>query len=449
MRCVFHRLVSSVLSDSSKATESLSDPTPSLQLPRLKRLYADLHVALSPLLPKDHIVMVTLSSPLSPTSAPLLSALSHLREAITSLRERCAPVRDSQLDQLLQSLDITPPASSTKDLAKLVVETMKSILDFAEIMKDDLSQFVVGSMSEKQLRKVVMEQATASERKLVLQLWGLEKIRQRWRDWLPSLSSCAADGSAKSRWILQLVNSVGSSVPVSCPLPTKAPVDRDVNDGDAPQRNELPPPLFMSTPSILYTQNFLQALVIAASLQSLVPRSTTQLPADQTSFVGRIWALLKAEIDDEPGSGDTKLINLADEVIQAHRSIAGSSHTEESEQRLRDAVERILRTQDPVFSLLQKRLLTALSSKLAETSPPQVSTSNIPEHLQSGRSRGPPMRLDLSSDAGDDVNDLPVDKIYVKGFEDPVLVKAVGLAVTQMRRCIRWTTLVWGDVVEG
>ena len=80
----------------------------------------------------------------------------------------------------------------------------------------------------------------------------------------------------------------------------------------------------------------MQALVIAASLRSLVrlPPSTTDPGAGAEtsgpSFLQRIWTLLKAEIDEEPGAGDTKVVNLADEVIRvrgnAYIGIGNTSH---------------------------------------------------------------------------------------------------------------------------
>ena len=50
------------------------------------------------------------------------------------------------------------------DVARLVVDTVRSILELSELMKEDLSQFVLGSMSEKQLRAVLMAQAAKQER---------------------------------------------------------------------------------------------------------------------------------------------------------------------------------------------------------------------------------------------------------------------------------------------
>ncbi|KAG9316363.1 hypothetical protein JVU11DRAFT_2396 [Chiua virens] len=60
-----------------EAVDTLSNPEPSIQLSRIKLLYGDLHVALSPLLPPKHPVLLTLSSPLAPTPSPLDSVVVH------------------------------------------------------------------------------------------------------------------------------------------------------------------------------------------------------------------------------------------------------------------------------------------------------------------------------------------------------------------------------------
>jgi hypothetical protein len=37
--------------------------------------------------------------------------------------------------------------------------------------------------------------------------------------------------------------------------------------------------------------------------------------------------------------------------------------------------------------------------------------------------------------------------LVVKGFEDPVLVVAVGEALGKIRGCVRWVEEAWGDLV--
>jgi hypothetical protein len=155
--------------------------------------------------------------------------------------------------------------------------------------------------------------------------------------------------------------------------------------------------------------------------------------------------VLKAEIEGEPGSGGTKIINLADEVISAYRS-SRTPPDAEAETRLRSAVERILHTHDPVFVLLQKRLLAALSARLVEDPIPPAPGSNIPEHLQSGRSKATRLRVD---EEVEEVDGGDVGEMLVKGFEDPVLANAIRDAASQIKQCVDWTNGVWPDVVLG
>ncbi|KAG8213692.1 hypothetical protein J3R82DRAFT_10390 [Butyriboletus roseoflavus] len=89
--------------------------------------------------------------------------------------------------------------------------------------------------------------------------------------------------------------------------------------------------------------------------------------------MSRVWTLLRAEIAGEPDASDTKLINLADEVIRArkqatatHSTPASSPLSKEDEVTLRAAVDRTLRPEDPVYKLLQRRLLTELFNVLVK-----------------------------------------------------------------------------------
>ncbi|TFY73311.1 hypothetical protein EWM64_g10702, partial [Hericium alpestre] len=157
-----------------EALDTLSSSEPSVQLRRLKLLFDDLHIALKPLLPEHHMVLTTLSAPLSPTSAPLRSAVMHLREVLRALKERCAPARDPYIDAMLARLDELNPSTSTQDQAKAVTDTIRDILKLADTMKEDLSQFVLGTLGEQQLRSTIRTQALARERSIVLDLWKTE-----------------------------------------------------------------------------------------------------------------------------------------------------------------------------------------------------------------------------------------------------------------------------------
>lgn len=467
--------------------DSLSNPEPSVQLSRIKLLYRDLHVALSPLLPPKHPVLVTLSSSLSPTTSPLNSAVMHLREVLAILRERCAPVRDSEIEVLQEAL-AEPPTRSSRPvaLATLVAETIKSIWRLSETMKGDLSQFTLGNMTEQQLRSVVAKQASTAEREIVLDIWHRERVLQGWVPWLdkqpPPAHLCSIAAGPSFLWIVRVVQALGLSSPVSCPLPSRtmqvsptASSDHDSGNKESSTQNVnvLPAVFFFSAPTLLMIQNYLQALVIAASLRILtcLPKPSRSSrsdpdPPDSDSFMSRVWTLLRAEIAGEPGATDTKLINLADEVVSARiqASAAGTPATpapaplsKEDEATLRAAVDRMLRPDDPVFKLLQRRLLTELSDVLVKRRQGHAAQDvGIPTVLRTGRDgerAGKRSRLVLNPEDMDELRTLPRNPsrmvIDIKGFEDPVLSRATVEVFEQVDSCLAWVENVWSDVIEN
>ncbi|EED79400.1 predicted protein, partial [Postia placenta Mad-698-R] len=446
-----------------EALEKLSDPTPAVQLPRLKRLYEDLHTALQPLLPVNHPLLIVLSSPLSPTSSPLRSAITHLRETLTCLRERCAPARDAQIETLIRHIGDLSSIAPGEDTARLVVDTIRSTLQLSEAMKDDLSQFVLGTMDEKQLRAVIIVQAQQRERELVLELWRPEQIQESWAKWLVENASSQTIGEhpARRMWVYRLVHALGLFTPVSCPLPT-TPIPASAEPTEkAPVSNMLPPSFFFVCPTLLYLQNYLQALVIAASLRSLVRLPSVHAASldsaaggddsgDGRTFMSRIWTLLKAEVDMEPGAGDTKLVNLADEVVRVRRQFGGADIDVEEEARLRAAVDRTLQPHDPVFRLLQGRLMQAVAERVARPLdvPSRAGGARLPERLQTGREHsGKRPRLSAEMGPIEDSAKANEPPLAVKGFEDNVLVKALQEALVKLRSCVGWTEEIWQDLI--
>ncbi|KAI0812342.1 T-complex 11 [Irpex lacteus] len=461
--------------------ESLSDPTPSVQLARLKELLRDIRITILPLLPENHPVLTTLSLPLPPTSNVLHAVLSPLREVLQALRSRCAPIHDQQLDHLI--LLIEDPLDS--NLPNVIVEVSRAVLNLCEQMKEDLAQFVMGTMGETQLREAVVQEAIAREKELILQLWGPQRVQELWSDWLDSASPSSPQPnsdayqrpSSRERFIRRLVNALGTNHAVSCPLPTIT-VSLDASSTDEPHTedssppsppNALPPPLLFEKPSLLYLQNYLQALVITAALRALVripttashPKDASETP--ERDFEERVWLLLKADIDGEPSADGTKVVNLADEVIRVSHPISKDGVVQNidpaEEARLRAAVDRTLKPNDPVFMLLFKRLLQAIQARLIKDKDSESATgavgrqsSPVPRHLQSGR-RVPgsplrtPSRSRLSGSKVVDGSEGDATKLVVKGFEHPVMVGAVSEAVSMLESCINWTERVWGDLL--
>lgn len=375
-----------------------------------------------------HPILTILSSPLAPTSSPLLTALNYCRETLDALRERCAPTRDDYINALSASL--TDPPADPLDLSKLVVETIRSILKLAETMKDDLSQFVLGTMGEAQLAVAVADQSRTRERALVLDLWKQSVIREDFTAWLADLSEPYAliVVSPPRKWVLRVVQALGATEPVACPLPTKPLGPED--DRPLPVPNKLPPPFFFSTPELFYIQNFLQAIVIAAALRTLLPASVSP-PED---FMYRVWTLLLASVNEEDPEEDARLINLADELVRA--SLLTDTETTK---QLRAAVARTVRTSDPVFLLLQRRLLTTLAERLAHT-PVVVDRKDAFVEMRTGKREGPHYAAGEES---------PKPEILeVKGFSDPVLTSAIQDVLMKLRGVLLWVESVWVDLFE-
>jgi hypothetical protein len=183
--------------------------------------------------------------------------------------------------------------------------------------------------------------------------------------------------------------------------------------------------------------------------------------------------LLMAEISEdskEQGSdeGSTKLVNLADEVVRARTlavrlesssSFSGTSTIDATEEtRLRSAVERTLQPSDPVFLLLQRRLLGAMADRLIQPRKSDSEPVAVPERMQTGRDRDteragkrPRLMLDPEDIRRSERRQTPEKEniLLVKGFEDPVLVEAVGEALGKIRGCVEWVKETWGDLVES
>ncbi|KAG6915456.1 hypothetical protein DXG01_011360 [Tephrocybe rancida] len=430
-----------------EALNSLCSPEPAVQLPRLKLLYTDLRDALVPLFPPNHTLLTTLAAPLPPTSSPLHSTLALLQDVLRALRQRCAPARDPAVDTLLS--DLSSPPTPQDALAKLITTTLRSIIALADVLKQDLTGTLLGAMSESQLLDVLRTQARTRERELVLDssMWGSQHhIDDIWSTWL----------GTEGTWTTRLLRALAASTPVTC-----APGD--------PHPNALPPQLFFVQPTLLYIQNYLQALVVAASLKSLVrlpsapaPSPSPSTPGTPQDFVSRVWTLLKSEIEPTPpptqgeeAEDPTKLVHLADEVVRARRLLPPAP-SEEQERDLRSAVERTLRLQDPVFALLQGRLVRGVEGRVRDRGTEGGvgnSVNSIPETMRTGRggrsgSGTPSGRSGSGTPSGG--SGRATLGVEVKGFEGEVLRSAVEEVVGRLCAVVEWVEGVWGDsIVRG
>ncbi|KJA29057.1 hypothetical protein HYPSUDRAFT_61890 [Hypholoma sublateritium FD-334 SS-4] len=482
----------------NEALEMLSSPLPSVQLSRLKQLYSDIHEALAPHFPPGHRILVSLESPLPPTSSPLHSTMILLKEIVTALRERCAPVRDEAVDNLARSLENLPPTSaeSHTELSQFVLDSMKNILQLAEDMRRDLNTFVLGAMSESQLKGVLTRDVKKRERGLVIKIWGgQENVRVAWREWVSQL---AEESNGETKWLKRLFLALGNDKPVYSHIPATASdvessatngtntaflpaenqadtnmqsLEPTISSSSGPPLQRLPPQLLFFSPTLLYIQNHIQAIVIAAALRAL-----TRLPASTTSasdFMQRVWTLLETEIEgdlldirhtqrsDPAGESQTKLANLADEVVRVRQLVSGVNIKLEEEGELRTTVERTLRASDPVFLLLRRRLVKTLEDRVVESVKDDAdaapnSKPSIPMRMQTGKDlvgerAGKRIRLNLPGHAETEysqrINRAKLDGPPVPGFEDPVLQRVIREVLGKIMDTVSWTGSVWGDLV--
>lgn len=432
---------------------------------------------MSPLFPSHHPPLLALSSPLSPTTSPLHSSAIFLKEILEFLKQRCAPVRDQEIDEAMVLLDGIPSPLIIPDpgalqirnhlIAKVFVSVIQSILAVADVMKEDLNKLVFGAMSEAQLKCVVQQQAKARERELVLRLWNVPEgqgqhiIREKWRAWVDQLEDGLPIDSNHQvdRWKRRILQALQSSTPVSCNDLLGSGPDRNTLPMPA---NDLPPQFLFAVPTLLSIQNYIQALVITAALRSLlrapVYSESSDLPPATTAsyFVQRVWTLLAGEIEtneaiSKPADvGDTKIAHLADELVHAQQMLSKVDVDEEA--RLRAATEHILRPEDPVYVLLQRRVVAVLRGSLIPRHPSVLVDRGRPlpeklrtgKHVATGVGKMPKLSLWLDTTAND-VGAIK-RKVPPKGFEEPVLTAEVDRLSSKLASCIAWVEEVWGDI---
>jgi len=370
--------------------------------------------------------MACLTDGLKSTLTPVLTARSVVRSLLQALRERCAPVRDEAIDNLMSALDTT---SSAPLNSQVLVDVIKAILQLGELMKEDLLYFVASTWREEDAQRWLREEAKQYERRAILSVWDYADIKESWLEWVRSSQETAA--TTHHRWISRLIKALGANEPVFPLSSTRSP-----------HPNALPPPFFFSCSELIHVQNLIQALVIAGALCGLVGKHPKQTSTDE-SFTNRIWILLKSEADaDMHAAADITLLHLTDEVVRQWKQDRGGdvdNGTEEQEAQLRQTIARILRYEDPVFSLLQRRILTALESRLLDSLDKEQNRV-VPLRIQSG------IRAGADQAKGED----DIGNIMIKGasFDHPVLKAAIKHVFKELMTSVQWVADVWGKLLD-
>ncbi|GAA5866388.1 hypothetical protein JCM8547_000762 [Rhodosporidiobolus lusitaniae] len=368
-------------------------------------------------------------------------AFEALRKTVELLSRLCAPARDDDTRSILSSLLSTsssPPNPS--DLVPLVRRTLSLAWDMAADHARFRRAAASALASEEDVKIAVKEEGWSRERKAVKGIYGGEKeVKRETVKWVRETGCARVGGGEGEEGVLReavveaLVETLFSPSAVALPPmpPSAHPAAAPPNSVTPTSTSNTLPPILLVPSQLLFTlQNRFQALVILACLVALLPpTSSVSSPSAAGSrietedrLVGRLWAILSSEIPSpapfppapsssssdflapfppsstpsDAGDGGTRLLHLADEVLTHMRNVSPSSSAEAGEaeeKRIRASVERILRTEDPVFRLLAGRLRGAVKGALLEAVSSSPSSSSaattaeaLPAHLRTGRS---------------------------------------------------------------
>ncbi|GAA6003794.1 hypothetical protein JCM10207_003603 [Rhodosporidiobolus poonsookiae] len=489
-RAYFDSLASALSSPSSSPADVLAAWT---------RLASDLSDAALPLVPsrlrqpghpalsaRDHLAGALRALPVGEGGAfEVRHALRKVEQTVELLQRLCAPARDSEAGALFSSVRAALAFSAPSPAE--VVELVRRALDLANGMAADMARFRAGLIerraSEGELRQALREKGGARERAAVREVVGERGVRRETRKWVREKLGRAGEAQRDEEEVKKedvasaLVETLFSDDAVALPPSLFSPTPSASSAADPPPTpppNTLPPILLVPSPTLFELQNRLQALVILACLLTLagpLPAPSSSSPDEEgPDLPARLWTLLDSEVPsssslfssspDEPDpSTAPKLANLADELLSHRRRLAPVE--KEDEARLRAAVDRILRAEDPVYRLLKGRLKGSVKEAVVaatSSSASSLSPSATPPSASSATASqlpAPAMRTGRapSSSAASPVPPLrtaapdPITIAVPQGFSTPPLLKA------QVERVVRdevvggvwaWVEETWG-----
>ncbi|KAL7417223.1 hypothetical protein BDY24DRAFT_411973 [Mrakia frigida] len=424
------------------ATDKLLSSPPTCSL-RLSLLQTDLSTAFSGLLPPMKLKDL-FPVPDQTTIWDRKAFSTSLANILEAAKARCAPVRDEEvlrLERMLEATKSEESGANEKDATKAVLSVVEGVLELAELMKSDLSTFRLLSIPPASLPSLVTSLAETFERTEILSNFPSHaSLTSSLSTYLAANTPHSPSEPASLRLYASLVSTVTSSHPISQPpLPTS-----DSNPSSSPsstlENNQIPPILIGTSPILFNIQNHIQAIVITASLVALAPGG---LSPDASR---KIYQLLMADLHAEGGEQHTHLEDLTQIVLACWSASSTPAPSEEEkkahQEKIREGVQRVLRTTDPVWNLLLSRLKKALITSLTEEHLPM---DLVPERMQSGRGE---VRSSMSGGGGGGGRGKS-RRIVVKGFEGEVLEQGIGNVVDGLKKVGGWVGEVWGDVLKG
>ncbi|CDZ96555.1 T-complex 11 [Phaffia rhodozyma] len=427
-----------------------SGPSPAI---RLSLLQSDLTNTLSGLLP-PHMIKDLFPVPEPGVAWDRAVFSQALVTLLNQLAQRCAPARDDEIQKLrslLASATDSKPSSFDKDATKTVLAVMQGVLDLAELMKSDLTSFQLLAVPPSAIPSLIRAAAQTNERTEIISLLPLDQIRSTFSTW-----------TGPNTWTKTLLKVITSSEPIALPA---LPLPPAISSSSAQSSNGLSsseprvapapahqlPVIFVGVSQTLFRlQNQIQALVITACLMALLPASNKQPPAPSgsasasetpspspaRSISAKTFDLLLSDLVTPSSAAHTSLSDI-------HALLLSSYPTPPDEltsKNLRSAIDRVLRTEDPVWGLLLSRLTLAVELCLEPPLAVGGSSTGLVSIMRTGR--------EVVQPSGENhVRSEEKERIEVKGFEGEALERGIKDLVGSLERVKGWVEQVWTDVV--
>lgn len=351
---------------------------------------------------------------LSELSAPLLKGRpSHLDDAtdgdarglleglaglVDALAPLCAPARDDLMLSTRAAITSALASSSPDPPHATLASAVRQVFQAVLTMRADLDAFnasAFGSLDEGELLEGLRDMAIDRERRGVLELVGDPvRVVEATQAWL--------DGRA---FVSALVDVVFSNTAVSKPT---------LGAGG------LPPTLWIHAAKLFRLQNQIQVAVTVAALSALVGASASE------ASTARLAALLDSAAGRADDPHATVLSDIVAEVSRTRKDVSEAE------------VKRILRYEDPVWTLLRNRLRSAIADSLAPSTVAEPLTLRTGRRVGSGR---------VGGEGPEGPGGSSVDVATVKGFENAMArLQNRGIAL-RLYEVKEWAREAWPDAL--
>lgn len=285
-------------------------------------------------------------------------SIEALHDLVQVAAQLCAPVRDAEAKAVVESVETCRELAARQMEPTSLESKLQGAMSAAAIllqnMQRDMKLFNLGltvaANSDQELEGMVKQEAMKREKEAIapaetmsVENWIKERLRR------PEPFSREAVKAA-------LIESLFHATPVTV-------------DNSSAGDNRLPPIFSLAVRHLFLLQNRLQACIMLATLNTIVPVTAS------ANWAERVHTVLTSQIvADGTSDSSLKLANVADEIVRAAKP------DKEQEVKLRASVDRMINSEDPVYKLLSERLKASL---IAESGLPKgLHFGPLPQELE-------------------------------------------------------------------